>query len=158
MIAALTLSFPPSAMAQGQERVIVPDVPGGTASVRGCYDADRTIYGPYRVSFCLQRPGSYKVRGGGVRCDGTLSWKTSGKYVKADFRRQSCNRGVAWEAGSMTCRPRSALDILIEALNQKNSGSGRVIVNDEPRVKVLKCTYFPRVAGEKPTAFFARLQ
>ena len=84
--------------------VIVPDHPGGIP-VNGCYTATRNLFGPYRFSFCLHRPGSYSVRGGGVRCDGRMTWHVRGRDIIADIHRTSCGGGVAWERASMDCRP-----------------------------------------------------
>ena len=137
-------------------RVVVPDVPGG-ALVSGCYRADRNLYGPYRLTFCLQRKGIYAVRGDGLRCDGRLTWKTKGRDVSIALRRQSCNRNLAWAEASIICRPRNALDLLLdELLGQLNqSGDARVVVPDNPTVGKLTCTYRPTVAGNRNAVFFA---
>ena len=137
-------------------RVVVPDVPGG-ALVSGCYRADRNLYGPYRLTFCLQRKGIYAVRGDGLRCDGRLTWKTKGRDVRIALRRQSCNRNLAWAEASIICRPRNALDLLLdELLGQLNrSGDMQVVVPDHPSVGRLRCTYYPTVAGNRAIAFFA---
>lgn len=138
-------------------RVVVPDVPGG-ALVAGCYKADRNLYGPYRLTFCLQRKGLYTVRGDSLRCDGTLSWTTTGRDVKISLRRQSCNRGLAWAAGNIVCRPRNALDLLLDQLlntKPKTGADARVVVPDNPKVQKLTCTYRPTVAGKKSASFFA---
>ena len=147
------------ASAQTQDnsaRVVVPDVPGG-ALVSGCYKADRNLYGPYRLTFCLQRKGIYAVRGDGLRCDGRLTWKTKGRDVAIALRRQSCNRNLAWAEASIICRPRNALDLLLdELLGQLNrSGDARVVVPDNPTVGKLTCTYRPTVAGNRNAVFFA---
>lgn len=139
-----------------QSRVIVPDVPGG-ADPGGCYRADRDLYGPYRLSFCLQRKGFYAVRGGGIVCDGKLTWTTQGRDVRITLKRQSCNRGVAWAEGRITCRPRSALDIILSELfgQRRTDAQGRVIVPDVPKVKSFRCTYQPTVRGEPARSFVA---
>jgi hypothetical protein len=152
---ALVIGSITTVVAQVEERVIVPDVPGGHASVKGCYAADRTLYGPYRLTVCFQKPGTYKVRGSdGVKCNGKTTWTTQGKYVKATLERQSCNKGVAWAKGYLKCRARSKLDVFLDDLS--NGNNQRVIVQDTPKVKVLKCTYDPTVKGEKSEVFFAK--
>lgn len=147
------------AEAQAQDntaRVVVPDVPGG-ALVSGCYRADRNLYGPYRLTFCLQRKGIYAVRGDGLRCDGRLTWKTKGRDVSIALRRQSCNRNLAWAEASIICRPRDALDLLLDELlgHLNRSGDMQVVVPDHPSVGRLRCTYYPTVAGNRAIAFFA---
>ena len=147
------------ASAQTQDnsaRVVVPDVPGG-ALVSGCYKADRNLYGPYRLTFCLQRKGIYAVRGDGLRCDGRLTWKTKGRDVRIALRRQSCNRNLAWAEASIICRPRDALDLLLDELlgHLNRSGDMQVVVPDHPSVGRLRCTYYPTVAGNRAIAFFA---
>jgi hypothetical protein len=140
-----------------EARVIVPDLPEG-AVVNGCYRADRKLYGPYTLSFCLVKRGTYRVRGDdGIRCDGRLTWRTKGRDVVADLKRQSCNRGVAWAAGRIECRPRNLLDVILdELLNDQKKGSERVIVPDSPRVKWLRCIYKATVEGERNRTFNAR--
>ena len=147
------------AMAQDQgpqARMIVPDVPGG-AEVGGCYRADRDLYGPYRLTMCLDRKGSYSVRGGNIRCDGKMVWKTEGRDVRMTLKRVSCNRGVAWAEGRVTCRPRSTLDIILSELfgKKRTDAQGRVIVPDAPKVKSFRCTYTPTVKGESAKTFVA---
>jgi hypothetical protein len=137
-------------------RVAVPDVPGG-ALVSGCYKADRNLYGPYRLTFCLQRKGIYAVRGDGLRCDGTLTWKTKGRDVNITFRRQSCNRGLVWAEANIVCRPRDALDLLLDELLDRlqRSGDKRLVVPANPFVAKLRCDYRSPIVGIRPTTFLA---
>jgi hypothetical protein len=135
--------------------VIVPDAPSG-ALVAGCYRADRNLFGPYRLTMCLlERRGTYSIRGGGIRCDGRLTWSASGRNVFVNIDRQSCNRGVAWEAATVECRGQSTVRGILDQIFRGNS---RVIVPDLPQINVLACTYFPSVRGERPAAFNARRQ
>ncbi len=146
-----------AAQVEGNDaRVAVPDVPGG-ALVSGCYRADRNLYGPYRLTFCLQRRGIYAVRGDGLRCDGTLTWNITGRDVNIALRRQSCNRRLAWAGANIVCRPRDALDLLLDELVGKlqRSGDKRLVVPENPSVARLVCTYSPTVAGNRPFRFFA---
>jgi len=124
--------------------VMVPDHPVGVP-VSGCFRANQNLYGPYRLTFCLERRGTYQVRGGGVTCDGRLTWHTSGRDIIVDLQRASCNRGRAWERASMDCRNYGGL---LGAI-------GRVIVGQSPRIRTLRCTYHPTVRGERPRTFTA---
>ncbi|RYE60803.1 MAG: hypothetical protein EOP20_01490 [Hyphomicrobiales bacterium] len=156
LVIACLLGMASGALAQDAEaRVLVPDAPGGSALVAGCYQADRTLYGSNRLSFCLERRGTYSVRASGVRCEGRLSWQVSGRDVTMDLRRESCTGGVAWAAATITCRPQGIIDlILTEILKPQNNG--RVLVPDQPRVGALRCTYRPTVPGTRNATFVAR--
>jgi hypothetical protein len=127
-------------------RVIVPDAPGGGASFAGCYQVQQRLYGPYRMTFCLERPGTYQVRGGRVRCDGRLTWNVRGRDINIQLRRTSCGGGVAWSGDSMSCRGAGLLPAFL----------ARIIVPDFPVLQTLRCTYTPSVSGERPTQITAR--
>ena len=86
-----------------------------------------------------------EVRGGGVSCDGRLTWRTSGRDILIDLQRASCGRGRAWERASIECRNQGGLLGVI----------GRVIAGQSPRIRTLRCTYFPTVRGERPRSFTA---
>jgi hypothetical protein len=146
MLAALQSPMP---MAQDiAPMVMVPDHPTGVP-VNGCFRANQNLFGPYRLTFCLDRRGTYQIRGGGVRCDGRLDWRTSGRNIHIDLHRTSCGRGQAWERASIECRNYgSLLGAII----------GRVIVGQTPRIRTLRCTYFPTVRGERPVTFTATRQ
>jgi hypothetical protein len=118
--------------------VIVPDHPNGVP-VNGCYTANRNLFGPYRFSFCLHRPGTYSVRGGGVRCDGRMTWHTRGRDIIADIHRTSCNGGVAWERANMDCHPAGRIFGPVGSLV----------------IRSLRCTYFPTVRGQRRQTFVA---
>lgn len=126
-------------------RVIVPDVPGG-ALFTGCYQVQQRLYGPYRMSFCLEQRGTYSVRGGGVRCDGRLNWSAKGRDININLQRTSCGNGVAWSADRMTCRGGNLLPAFL----------ARIIVPDLPVLQTLRCTYTPSVRSEKPVQITAR--
>jgi len=124
--------------------VMVPDHPVGVP-VNGCFRANQNLFGPYRLTFCLERRGTYQVRGGGITCDGRLNWHTSGRDIVVDLQRASCNRGRAWERASMDCRNYGGM---LGAI-------GRVIVGQSPRIRTLRCTYHPTVRGETRRTFTA---
>lgn len=123
--------------------VMVPDHPGGI-SVNGCFRANETLFGPYRLTFCFDRRGTYSVRGGGASCEGRMDWWTSGRDIFMDLARTSCGRRQAWEAASVECRPLGFLGNI-----------GRVIVGDTPRIRTLRCTYHPTVPGVSRRNFTA---
>lgn len=142
---------------EAKTRVMVPDSPNG-AYVDGCYRADRGLYGPYRLTFCLQRKGTYAIRATGVACDGRLTWRAEGRDVFIDLKRQSCHNGQAWSAGSISCRPRSLLDLILSELLDKQTDpkTGRVMVPDTPQVRQMRCTYLPSVPGKPRLTFVAK--
>ena len=126
--------------------VLVPEHPGGGVPVEGCFRANENLFGPYRLTFCLERRGTYEVRGGGIRCDGRLTGRTSGRDILIDLQRASCGRGRAWEEASIDCRHFGSL--LGRAL-------GRLILGDTPRLSALRCTYHPTVRGVSSRTFTA---
>ncbi|MGV3492003.1 MAG: hypothetical protein ACO1OG_11845 [Devosia sp.] len=133
--------------------VIVPDAPGG-ARFTGCYTVNQRLYGPYRMSFCLEQRGTYTVRGGGVTCNGRLDWDVSGRTIEVDLRRTSCGNGVAWSADSMSCTGTSLFGGkgIGAAIGQ---ALAKVIVPNVPTIRGLSCTYYPDARGEKPTKITA---
>jgi hypothetical protein len=85
--------------------VPAPDFDGG--GLRGCYRVQGTIYGPYRMTFCLGGRGNnnYTVVGGGLNCNGGLDWYDRGNgRVEIDLYRAMCGRGQAWTGDSLSCR------------------------------------------------------
>lgn len=129
------------ALAQ-EPRVVVPDHPAGVA-VNGCFRANRTLFGPYRLTFCLERRGTYEVRGGGLNCNGQLNWRASGRDILIDLRRASCGGRRAWEAATIECRSGGLLGQI--------AGQLRGV----PRLATLHCTYFPSVRGVSRRTFSA---
>jgi len=107
--------------------------------VNGCFRATQDLFGPYRLTMCLERRGTYQVRGGGLRCDGRLTHRAIGRDIFIELRRASCGRGRAWEAASVECRH-----------------TGRLIIQIVPRLSTLSCRYFPTVRGVSPRNFTAR--
>jgi hypothetical protein len=146
----LAVGLTAAALAQDMEaRVIVPDAPGG-AKFTGCYRADKQIYGPYQFSFCLEQQATYRAKGGGVTCDGKLSWKTAGRDIVVKIERTPCGNGVAWAKASMTCQGTTLLKI--------KGTLGKVISRalNIPTLSGLRCTYNPSVSGEKNATFNAK--
>jgi len=143
LFALIAATFVASPASSQEVRVIVPDHPGGIP-VNGCFNANRPLFGPYRFSFCLERRGTYSVRGGGVRCEGQISWRTSGRDILVDIRRTSCGGGRAWEAATMDCRHVGGL---------LGRLAGRVL--DIPRLSSLRCTYHPSVPNRGTPTFTA---
>ena len=132
---------PGAALAQ-ETMVVVPDHPGGGVVVNGCFRATQNLFGPYRLTFCLERRGTYEVRGGGLRCDGRLTHRGIGRDIHIELQRATCGRGRAWEAASIECRH-----------------SGRLLLSLAiPRLSTLSCTYFPSVRGVNSRTFTARRQ
>jgi hypothetical protein len=135
----LTTPLSGPSLAQNAETfVIVPDHPQGVP-VNGCYGANRQLFGPYWFSFCLDRPGSYSVRGGGVVCDGRLTWRTAGRTIRTEIHRTSCGGGLAWEQATMDCEPAGRIFGPIGALF----------------ISTLRCTYFPSVRHQRRQTFTA---
>jgi hypothetical protein len=144
-VAALSFAAPVSAEQDVGTRVIVPDAPGG-ARFSGCYRADEDLYGPYRLTFCLRRQGTYSIRGGGLRCEGTLNWDVSGRDINVRIHRTACGNGVAWARARMTCRGTTLLKGTI----------GRIISQVlVPELSGLRCAYDPSVSGHKNRTFNA---
>jgi hypothetical protein len=139
----LLLACAPTLAQDVEPFVVVPEHPGGVA-VNGCFRANQDLFGPYRLTFCLQRRGTYQVRGGGLSCDGRILWSTSGRDILVDLERSSCGRGRAWEAATMDCRHTGTLGSQI---------AGRVIGNT--RLQALRCTYHPSVRGVSQRTFTA---
>ncbi len=102
-IAGCLAASPAAAQAPNPE-IAVPDVP--QFELEGCYRLDRAIYGPYRVSFCLEQSeeGSYRVRGGGLNCRGTLDWYVDDRNFTIDLARSRCGNRTAWTGDTLVCR------------------------------------------------------
>lgn len=141
-------------------RVVVPDAPKG-AVISGCYRADRPLYGPYKLTFCVERGrrGGYSVQGPNLTCNGRLGWAMEKDVIVVDLRRQSCNNNRAWAAAEIRCKPRGLLSVildeLIRDLTRGGGDRGRVVVPDRPTIGRLNCTYYPTVAGIGNRQFFA---
>ena len=153
LAAVLALSgFATTVYAAGPStKVVVPDRPGGGGGIGlgGCYQVAERLYGPYSMSFCLSGRGSYKVTGGGLDCNGSLSWNTSGRNININLRRSTCGRGKAWSADSMSCTFVGFLGAVLP----------KVVVPDRPGLPGfgdLRCTYKPAVSSYRPVQIRAR--
>ena len=98
---------------------------------------------------CFERRGTYTIRGG-ARCDGTLTWRVSGRDIFIDLRRADCAGRVAWARASVTCRGTGSLigTVLREVIPN-------VPIARLPRIRTLSCTYMPTVPGVRNTTFQA---
>lgn len=156
IIFALNTGLAAAQSEDGSARVVVPEVPGG-ALVAGCYRADRGLYGPYTLTFCLRKKANYSVKGAGLECKGSLAWETRGRDVKITLNRGKCNGNRAWAEASITCRPRSLLDLILsDLLDKRKNDTGRVLVPAPAQVRALRCLYSPTVEGNKPATFVAK--
>lgn len=124
--------------------VIVPDHPQGIP-VNGCFRANQNLFGSYRLTFCLDRRGTYQVRAsGGVACDGRLTFRTSGRNINIDLERTRCNNRGPWEAARMECHHTGGL---------LGNVLGRIL--NVPQLSALRCTYFPTARGQSRRTFTA---
>jgi hypothetical protein len=139
-ILAVTLGGAVAPVAAQEARVVVSGAPNG-ASFMGCFRAEQNLFGRNRLTFCLDRRGTYRITGA-VHCDGDLNWRVAGRTITVDLRRARCSRGVTWERASMTC---NSTGRLLPAMG------GRL-----PRVSALRCTYRPTLRGQQVTTFTAR--
>ncbi|MBS0124491.1 hypothetical protein [Thetidibacter halocola] len=155
-----SLSLAVSAADAQDARVVVPDAPKG-ALISGCYRADRPLYGPYQLTFCVNRGrrGTYSVRGPQLACEGRLGWALANGMIVLELRRQSCNNNRAWAAAEIRCKPRGLLSVilddLIRDLTRGGGDRGRVVVPDRPTIGRLTCTYYPTVPGIGNRQFLA---
>lgn len=135
---------------------------GGGGGLAGCYRITHTIYGPYNMSFCLNRGrnGTYQVTGGGLNCNGGLDWydKNNGK-VEIDLYRAACGRGTDWTGDSLTCRYSGWTPPPLFSGNI--GGVGVSVAVPAPSVPVpstnkLDCTYKPAAGGYAPISVSAK--
>jgi hypothetical protein len=125
-----------------ERHVAVPD--HDTGGVDGCWRADRLLYGPYRLTFCMDRHGSgrYSIRGGNLYCDAGLSWYADRGTLRVAMQRARCGPFTDWTADRITCHVTYA---------DAHSGH-RVAV---PSRGELRCVYRPAVPGYPRTDFSA---
>jgi hypothetical protein len=164
VLAASFMSVPAQAQywpTQGnpQPNIAVPDRPQPNQGLNGCYRLDSRIYGPYRVSFCLQnRNSSYEVQGGGLNCEAGLTWfpTRNGATIQLN-RARSCGRGMSWTADTIECRVagRPGFPGWGNPWGQQgprnNQMQPNIAVPENPgAVRSLNCTYYPAVRGYPP--------
>jgi len=129
---------------QGRLGVTIPAPSDGIA---GCWTADRNLYGPYSLRFCIneQADGSYTVIGGGLRCNARLTGQQIwGGGYSFTMSRAHCGRGTDWTADTFTCH-----------LMSGRSDGPRIAVPDTTGLARLTCTYIPAVWGYSWTQFSA---
>jgi hypothetical protein len=155
----MAASLVPMGIASAQSPAVSVAVPspgggGGGGNAAGCYRLTNQIYGPYRMSFCLNRGrgGSYQVTGGGLNCKGRLDWYQNGNRVNVDLYRAPCGRGTDWTGDSLSCRTQGNIPLL---------GGGVTIAVPAPSIPVpgfntLGCTYNPVAGGYRPVSVTAR--
>lgn len=138
-------------------RMPMPGV-GGALGVKGCWRSKQTLYGKYRVSFCLERgvDGAYRVDGGGLTCRGDLDWSQDGRKVEIRFNRGRCNRNTDWSRDRISCRvddgraQGTGIPVLEPAqARMPTPGGGR----DARR---MDCIYRPSTGPQSPERFNAR--
>lgn len=149
-----------AASAQPKPFLAVPNiaVPDRGGALDGCYRIDRALYGPYRMTFCLDdRDGSYRVTGGGLNCRGDLDAYRSGpRRVDIQLKRSQCGRGTAWTADALSCQATGPVYGLPRPFNGKGP-SPKIAVPDFPdRLQQLRCTYDPAVRGYPTIQVIAR--
>ena len=154
LLAAAAFAFAPvsvPAVAQDSVGPMVavpaPGGGGGGGGVRGCYRISGTIYGPYRMQFCLNARGSgtYQVNGGGLNCSGGLDWyNRNNDRVDIDLYRSQCGRGTQWTGDALACR--------IPGWRPLGKSGPRIAVPvpGGGNVNSLNCRYNPMAGGYKP--------
>lgn len=150
-----------------QPQIAVPERPWPgprpQAGIAGCYQLQGRIYGPYRMSFCLDRRNSfYEVRGGGLTCEAGLNWWPSRNGATIQLQRARCGRGQAWTADTLECRIAGFPGYPGGPGNWGNGGYGQnqfspqIAVPDHGGAQTLNCTYYPAVRGYPVRQFTAR--
>jgi hypothetical protein len=130
-------------------KIAVPDRPNIAVPdrnfINGCYSITQRVYGPYRVSFCLNdQRGTYRVTGGGLDCRGGLSASRVGPLgVNISLRYAQCGRGMAWTADKISCR---ATPFPFPQRPFRQGGMQPNIAVPDFRGE-LRCTYDPAVRG-----------
>ncbi|MEZ5778003.1 MAG: hypothetical protein R3E44_06540 [Paracoccaceae bacterium] len=156
LVIGFLLTLAPPSLAQNLDsRVNMPGLQKGAVAA-GCYSADRELYGRYRLHFCLEPNGTYRVTGPQLRCDGQLAWKAQRRDVAIALRRKRCNGGVAWTAADISCRPNGYRTIAMSELFGDRNRGGRVLEQVKvPVVRQMRCTYQPSGQGLNSLTFFA---
>ncbi|MFO1170799.1 MAG: hypothetical protein U1E49_07480 [Hyphomicrobiaceae bacterium] len=119
----------------------------GTSGLGGCWTADRELYGPYQLSFCIEADGSgtYQVTGGKLDCSANLEWNENKASFRFDMDRATCGNGTDWTADSFTCL------VSIDPVAPQIAAPAE----DAETTNRLDCTYNPAVAGYKTERFDA---
>ena len=142
---------------QVEPKIAVPSP--GAKGIEGCWSADRDLYGPYQLSFCLDRfGGSYRVTGGGLNCRAELTWWKSWKGYRFAMERAECGRGTDWTADSFTCEVK--YDPVYDNRTSEDEGGleAKIAVpspSPDPTLAKLDCRYKPSVFGYPAKRFAA---
>ncbi len=125
-------------------------VPTASNDINGCWTADRSLYGAYQLSFCLDHgAGSYYVTGGGLHCQADVSWRKAwlGGY-KFVMDRSSCGNGTDWSGDTFKCSlERSAFGVSAPAGDDYAVAPKVAVPTQGPAGYALSCSYRPAVAG-----------
>lgn len=75
------------------------------SGVKGCWRAKGSLYGQYRLTFCLNRgsDGGYQVDGGRLSCSGDIDWQRYGNQVDIRMNPGRCNRNTGWSPDRISC-------------------------------------------------------
>jgi hypothetical protein len=158
IVAALAVSSVAGAnAAQVQPKIAVPSP--GPAGIQGCWSADRTLYGPYQLTFCLDKfGGSYQVTGGGLNCHADLTWWKGWNGYRFAMERAKCGRGTDWTADSFTCQVKYEPVYSGRSTDEDEGFEPKIAVpspSPDPEVAKLDCRYKPSVIGYPSRRFTA---
>lgn len=161
-----------TAFAQAPQIAVPVPAPGGGqgAGYAGCYTIDQNLYGPYRMSFCLNGygSGSYQVTGGGLNCNGELSWRDQFGQARINLRYSWCGNRTGWTGDTLVCSAaRQQWPQYPAGPNPgwPNAGGPQGGQWNQPQIAVpvpapntqsLNCTYYPAVRGYPATSVTAR--
>jgi hypothetical protein len=154
--AALAVSSVGASAAQVQPKIAVPSP--GPAGIQGCWSADRMLYGPYQLTFCVDRfGGSYQVTGGGLNCRAELTWWKGWNGYRFAMERAKCGRGTDWTADSFVCEVKYEPVYSGRSADEDDSGFEPKIAvpSPDPSVAKLDCRYKPSVLGYPSRRFAA---
>ena len=143
---------------QIEPKIAVPSP--GPAGIQGCWTADRDLYGPYQLSFCLDRfGGSYRVTGGGLNCRAELTWWRGSNGYRFAMERATCGNGTDWTADSFTCEVKAEPVTYGNRTAEDDEGLEPKIAvpspTPDPQTVKLDCRYKPSVFGYPAKRFAA---
>jgi len=134
----------------------------------GGWQINQQLYGPYWMSFRLSQygGGSYQVQGGGLWCNGAVSWYQSGNQAVIQLHYTNCGGGVGWSADRLVCQFTGNYSYQQQydpRYGAGNAAPGNVPVpniaipvpNPPPSANQIRCTYQPAVAGYQPISVLA---
>ncbi|MCW5696034.1 MAG: hypothetical protein KIS96_04770 [Bauldia sp.] len=143
-------------------------VPVPVTTFAGSWQINQPIYGPYWVSFRLSQygGGSYQVQGGGLYCNGGLTWYQSGNQAVIQLQYTNCGGGIGWSADRMVCQFTNTYSYQQQydpRLGAGNAGPANIAVPNvaipvptpPPSANQILCTYQPAVAGYQPISVLA---